>query len=79
MGIPVGEDATVRRHQPVAMTIWRRGHADDWLIEGGPSRRPVELGVTKRKYPPAGGDQPIALTVRRRRGGRDRRAELALR
>ena len=45
MGVAVGEDAAVGRHEPIAAPVGRRGHADDGLVEPDAAGRTVEVGI----------------------------------
>src|SRR4051812_49881610 len=65
LGVAEGEDATVRRHQPVAPT--REGaHADHRLVEWRATRRAQEGGVAEGEHPAVRGHEAVALPGRRR-------------
>src|ERR1035437_5572625 len=46
-GVTEAEDPTVLGHQPVALSVGRRCHTDEGLVEGEVSGRAVELRVAE--------------------------------
>ena len=52
-GVAVGEDATVGRHQPVAVAVGRGRDADDGALEREVPRRAVELRGAEGEDPPS--------------------------
>ena len=67
-----GEDATIRRDQPVALPRRRRGHPDDRLVEPDRAGRPEETRVAETEDAAIRRDQPVALPRRCRRHPHDR-------
>ena len=60
LGVAIGEDPTVRRHQPVAGVAGSGGHADDRPGELRPTGGAVELGVPEGEDPAVGGHEAVA-------------------
>ena len=71
-----GEDAAVGGHQPVAVAVGSRRHADDRLVEVNRSGAAVELRVPVGEDTAVGRDQPVAVLVRRRRHAHHRTVEM---
>ncbi len=75
-GVAEGEDAPVRRDQPVPVARLRRRHAHDRLIQVQAPGRSVEERITEAEDPPVRGHQPIATPVGCRRHAHDRRVQM---
>jgi len=75
MGIAVGEDTAVGRHQPVPATVGGGGHADDGLVQVDGPGGPVELRRAVGEDTAVGGHQPIPPVVGRHGHAHDRLVE----
>ncbi len=62
-GVAVGEDAAVRRHQPVAAPVRGSGHPHHGLGEADGSGRAVEDGVAVGEDTPVRRHQPVAARI----------------
>ncbi len=69
--VAVGEDAAVRRHEPVPVAVGRRRHAHDGGVEVLAPHGPEEAGVAVGEHPAVRRHQPVAVAVGRRRHAHD--------
>ena len=79
MASPKREDAAVTGHEPVALAVGRRGHADDRLVQMDGTGRTVKARVTEGEDPAIAGHEPVALPVRSRCHADDRLRQLGSR